>query len=325
MLCLGGRVFVPAALVGALACGEATSTSATPTPMENTPATTGGGRAASVSAGSVASTGAGAGPEGPIGGDRPVVVHAPPSYDPSRPAPLLLLLHGYSASGALQELYLDLGTEAAARGYVFAHPNGTTDKTGLEFWNATDACCNFFDSKVDDSAYLAKVIAEIRQAFNVDGKRIYLMGHSNGGFMSHRMACEHADVIASNATLAGSQFEDQSLCTPSAAVSALVMHGTLDPVILYGGGNLFGHAYPSALATAEDWASHDGCPSAPTSAANLDLTLVPGAETKVTRWSGCHNGTSVEHWRIDGATHVPLFKASFKAALFDFFDAHPKP
>jgi len=290
---------------------------------------TGGGAGGASSAAAVTASSSGSsggGLLGPIGGERPVTVQVPPGYDPAKPAPLLVLLHGYIAGGGLQELYLDLEPEAAARGYLFAQPFGTTDKTGLPFWNATDACCNFYGSTVDDSGYLATVVAQIQAVFSVDPKRVYLVGHSNGSFMSHRMACEHAGAIAAIATLAGSTYADPAACTPSEPVSALVMHGTLDPVILYGGGNLFGNDYPGAFETARTWADLDGCGKDPLDALpRLDLVGTPLDETTVTRWVGCDGGVEVEHWRIEGATHVPLFKPSFKKALFNFLDAHPKP
>ena len=49
------------------------------------------------------------------------------------------------------------------------------------FWNASDACCNFFESEVDDSGYIRSIIDDMKQVFNVDRNRIYLIGHSNGG------------------------------------------------------------------------------------------------------------------------------------------------
>jgi polyhydroxybutyrate depolymerase len=298
-------------------------------------ALTGGGgtTAASGSVASVAvttnststSASSASGQMGPIGGDRPVKVHVPPSYDSKLSSPLLLMLHGYSASGDLQELYLSIGKEAGARGYLFAHPDGTIDSTGMHFWNATNACCDLFKKGIDDSTYLSTVIAQIKQSYNVDPKRVYLVGHSNGGFMSHRMACDHSDQIAAIASLAGSSWKDPSMCKPKDPMHVLVMHGTLDAVILYGGGSLFGNAYPGAMGTAESWAALEGCaPTANESLQALDLTGISSKETKVLRWNGCKLGGSVEHWRIEGSGHVPLFNANFKSALFDFFEGHPK-
>jgi hypothetical protein len=41
-----------------------------------------------------------------VGGLRPAPVIIPPNYNPSTPTPLLILLHGYSANGLMQESYL---------------------------------------------------------------------------------------------------------------------------------------------------------------------------------------------------------------------------
>jgi polyhydroxybutyrate depolymerase len=91
-----------------------------------------------------------------------VTVRVPAGYDPAVPAPLLIRLHGYGGSGDGSESYLSLGRVAAARGMLYAHPDGTADGDGSRFWNATDACCDFDRSGVDDAAYLAGVIARSR-------------------------------------------------------------------------------------------------------------------------------------------------------------------
>ena len=129
----------------------------------------------------------------------------------------------------------------------------------LRFWNATDACCNFFGSNVDDSGYLRNLIDEIARQLNVNARRIHIMGHSNGGFMAYRMACDHADLLGSIISLAGASFEDPSRCGPSGPVHTLQIHGTADTVVLYNGGDFFGQIYPSAVGSAQRWATYDGC------------------------------------------------------------------
>ncbi len=101
-------------------------------------------------------------------------------------------------------------SEAEKRGLLYAVPDGTTDTRGDRFWNATAACCNFYGSTVDDSTYLTEVIAAVSARYSVDPARVYLAGHSNGAFMSFRMACEHADLIAAIAVLNGAMVNDVS-------------------------------------------------------------------------------------------------------------------
>jgi len=126
-----------------------------------------------------------------IGDDRPVTVRMPTGGEPGTAPGLLILLHGYSGDGERQESWMQLGPIADGRGLIYLHPDGTADTSTARFWNATDACCNRFDIEVDDSAYLAGLIDDVKARVAVDAKRIYIVGYSNGGFMSYRMACDH--------------------------------------------------------------------------------------------------------------------------------------
>src|SRR5512135_1253101 len=128
------------------------------------------------------SHGGSSGPRTVFGGNRPVTLQIPPSYDGSTPAPLLILLHGYGVNGAVEENYLGLSALVATNGVFLAAPNGLIDQTGSPFWNATDACCNFYGSTVDDVAYLRGLIRDISHDYKIDPKRVYLWGHSNGAF-----------------------------------------------------------------------------------------------------------------------------------------------
>jgi len=290
-----------------------------------------GGTGASTGTGG--STGTGTDTGGAIGGDRPVDVHVPPTYTPGTALPLVMMLHGYSADAQEEEIYLGITAQADKRGFIYATPNGTVDKGGLRFWNASDACCDLYGTGVDDSTYLSTVITEIKARYTIDPKRVYLVGHSNGGFMSYRMACDHADQVTAIVSLAGAMPTDVTLCKPSAPVSILEIHGTADTVIAYAGGTIpqLGSGkvvpYPGATTSVSDWVTLDGCSAtADTTAPPLDLdSVLPGDETTVTKYDGCKPGGHAELWSIMGGSHIPNLSAAFTPDLIQFLYDHPRP
>jgi polyhydroxybutyrate depolymerase len=257
------------------------------------------------------------------GGDRPVTVEVPPGYDPTVPAPLLILLHGFTASGLLQEIYFQLGPIAEERGMFYAHPDGTVNADGSRFWNATDACCDFDGTGVDDSGYLAGLVDEIAATVNVDPSRVYFAGHSNGGYMSYRMACDHADRIAAIVTLAGAMWKDSSKCGASEPVSVLQVHGDQDASVAYEDTA----EHPGALESVAYWAKLGGCGDTPVADSDLlDLDDgIAGADTRVERFEGCDAGLGMELWTIEGGSHIPELLPAFGTGAVDFLLAHPKP
>jgi pimeloyl-ACP methyl ester carboxylesterase len=177
---------------------------------------------------------------------------------------------------------------------------------------------------------LRALIEQVQLQLNIDSRSIHMFGHSNGGFMSYRMACDYADLIASIASLAGATYSDPLLCTPTEPVHVLQMHGTADTVIQYGGGVVpfpGGGAYPGAVETVEQWGFADGCSSGFVTLPSLDLDAgIPGLETTVRQYaSDCLPGGSGELWTIVGGNHLPMFSAGFSPSVVEFLLAHPKP
>jgi len=263
-----------------------------------------------------------------FGGSRPVTLGVPPTYDNNTPTPLLIVLHGYSATG-LEEEYL-LGLQQLVTddpGVLVAAPNGTVDDAGNQFWNATDACCNFDHSTVDDVGYITGLITDISIEWNVDPKRVYIMGHSNGGFMAYRMACDHPELLGAIVALAGDTYANPSMCQPSQAVSVLQIQGNNDIEIDYGGGAIDGVTYPGALTTIKTWAGYDHCSGTLVSAGDnvqLDSTL-PGGDTWLEHESSCPAGIDVALWTIDGGSHIPAVVPDFHEDVWAWMKAHPKP
>ena len=264
---------------------------------------------------------------------RPVNLYVPSGYDVQRPMPLVILLHLLTYTGDMQESYMKLRPLAEGLGFLYCYPDGTTNQLGYQFWNATDACCDFWNTGVDDAGNLRGVIEQIAGRFAVDRKRIYLVGHLNGGFMAYRMACQSADLIAGIASMNGATFLAPNRYVPSEAVNILHIHTTDDSVVPYGGGivNIDGVPkmlpYPGAKESVKIWAGYNGSSGLITEKApSMDLVQdVAGLDTVVTRYTNCPPGGAVELWTINGGGHFPTFSSQFSPLVIDWLLAHPKP
>ncbi len=258
-------------------------------------------------------------------GELPVTV--PANYDAGSPAPLIVLLHGYTSSGAGQDSYMGFSAIADTYGFLLVSPDGDKESGGDEnrFWNASSACCNFFQSEVDDSAYILSIINEVKADFNVDSNRVYLIGHSNGGFMSYRAAYDHSETIAAVASLAGASHVDMR-SAPENPVHVLQIHGTSDGTIAYEGADIGGNAYPSAKDTVAQWAEYNGCEAKANERELRDLVAnLEGHESSVMVFNqGCKAGGSSELWTIADGSHVPAFSDTFAEQVVEWLLAHPK-
>ena len=121
----------------------------------------------------------------------------------------------------------------------------------MRYWNATDACCQNVASAtpVDDVSYILGLIDEAILNYGADPDGVVITGLSNGGFMSHRMACEAGGSIRAIVALNGVTWDDFSKCPDTGRPDILHVHSTADGVIAYNGGAIWGIDYPSATET----------------------------------------------------------------------------
>jgi polyhydroxybutyrate depolymerase len=255
---------------------------------------------------------------------RPYVMHAPPKHDEK--APLLVVMHGFGSDHANVDGHLHASEVGDAHGFFVALPDGTANKRGSRFWNATDACCDFGNTGVDDVAYLDAILDDAIARYPIDPARVYLTGFSNGAFMSHRYACDRAERVAAIVAFAGDPWKDESRCAPKVPVAVLQVHGDDDPIVHYDGGrtsdspalrnvdpNRAG-AYPAARDAVAMWSKKDGCPAPP--------STTEGARDAVLAWSGCAQGSEVQLWTRHGAPHVFDVTRDDMERVWAFLSAH---
>jgi polyhydroxybutyrate depolymerase len=256
-----------------------------------------------------------------LGGARPVRMSVPDAYDGVTPLPLIVLLHGHGVSGRLQDAYWQLSAYTSAHGIFTLAPDGRVDAAGERYWDANDL---YYTGGDEDVVYLMGLVDEAERLYAIDPSAVYFVGHSNGGLMSYRLACDHADRIAAIGVMAGTTWVDESRCGATEPVSVLHIHGTADDLVPFDGNATM----PGARETIERWATRAGCDLATTvDGAPFDLeTSIPGPETTVLEWqAGCAPGIGLELWTIPGGQHIPAIASDYAERLVAWLLAHRKP
>jgi polyhydroxybutyrate depolymerase len=185
-----------------------------------------------------------------IGGrNRTFLVHVPPSYTGLIPVPLVLDLHGLGSNSSQQAGLSGFREKSDEAGFIVAWPQGVRNS-----WNAYGCCGTADFLRIDDPAFLRAVVGRLGQLGSIDDSRIYITGLSNGGFMTHRMACEAADIFAAAAPVSAPLNTNALTCRPSRPITVVAFHGLNDGIVPYGGG-----IFQSAQNSLTTWASIDGC------------------------------------------------------------------
>jgi polyhydroxybutyrate depolymerase len=230
-------------------------------------------------------------------------VHVPPGYDGSVPVPLVLDFHGYTSNPMEQASTSGLRSISNAEGFLIAYPRGYDEDDVELSWNAGICCPPAMDEGLDDVGLARAIVASIAVQANVDLGRVYATGLSNGGALSHRIACEAASTFAAVASVAAPLFlEPFSLCQPSRPVPVLHFAGLTDGVVPYSGGVspvLPWLTVPSSPSSHAFWAATNDCTGSPTVE-----SLPDGASCET--YETCDGGAKVGFCSIHGTQGFPF-------------------
>jgi polyhydroxybutyrate depolymerase len=222
-------------------------------------------------------------------------LYIPSIYNVNNPAcPLIINLHGYTSNASDQQSYTNFMPIADTANFLMVYPQGTLDNTNTTFWNA-----GVNNGLVDDIGFLSNLIDTLAAHYTIDLNRVYSTGLSNGGFMSHVLACKLNNKIAAVAAVAGTFFTYQFPYSPGKAVPVMHIHGTNDPTVPYAGQSTM----VSAENTVNFWVTNNNCNTTPiyTAVPNSNTTDQSTAEHYV--YANGTNNSTVEFFKIIGGAH----------------------
>ncbi len=220
------------------------------------------------------------------GATRDFYVQVPDGYDPNTPTPVVFDFHGRLFTARLQMGLTHLRRVADDEGFIVVHGEGIG-----RTWNGGLCCGEAMQQDVDDVGFVAAMLDALEANLCVDTHRVYATGMSNGGFLSHRLACELSDRITAIAPVAG--VLGIAGCAPGRAVPVLHFHGTDDALVSYDGFN----GFLSVQGSTDGWVQRNGCGA--TGVVDLQID-----DVTCRTWSGCDDGAEVRLCTIDGGGHT---------------------
>lgn len=266
--------------------------------------------------------------------ERSYVLYTPASVNWNKLVPVVLVFHGGTGNAESAIRMSGFNDVADKNGFLAVYPNGTgrLNDDKILTWNGGECCGYAQTNQTDDVGFVRALIADLQTVAAIDTDRIYATGMSNGGIMSHRLACEAANLIAAIAPVAGTL--NVSPCTPSRPVSVIEFHGTDDQHLPYEGGvgpeSLVGVDFVSVQDSLDFWTTFNGCDPQPQTDSFADI--------QHESWATCKGFTSVELYTIIDGGHTwpggeagrpradqPTQSISASELIWAFFEAHPKP
>lgn len=236
---------------------------------------------------------------------RTYFVHIPASYKKDTPMPVVLNFHGGGGNAQNQMRQSGMEKKSDEAGFILVCPEGTGRVVAGQLvatWNAGRCCGTASRDNVDDVGFVSKLIDDLAAKYNIDKKRVYATGISNGALISYRLACELSDKIAAIAPVAAQDAFDN--CRPLRPVSIMHFHGTADPAAAYNGGHCGGRMpgdpgwdCSSVENYIEEWRTIDRCPE------QSKVTYQKGEVTCVT-YGPCDRNTEVTLCTIGGGGHT---------------------
>lgn len=179
---------------------------------------------------------------------RKFIIHVPVEYDASQPTPVVFMFHGTNGSGEAVYESTHWAKKADEVTAIVVFPSSwryflITENDDAAKWNdaGMDRLVSPDTELKDDVKFTRMMLNLLRVTFNVDEKRIFATGFSNGGgFVTTRLMMEMSDTFAAFSTSgSGTKLSESwfaATMPPKVSRSYYSIMGTQDDVISAGQG-----------------------------------------------------------------------------------------
>ncbi len=233
--------------------------------------------------------------------DRSFEIYLPEGYDGNQAYPLLLVLHGRYGTGEACMKQYGMNAVADQHGFIVVYPNGYEKS-----WNDGRGEGPAFENNVDDVGFIEKILDHMEFNYNINDKKVYTSGMSNGGFMSMRLGCELSHRFTAVGSVAATMALDPgSWCSPSREVPVILIGGVADPIVPYDGGQISGGSSCVGFEEAfEFWKDNANCTSTESSELWNDQFPDDGTQVRKRWFTSCDNNVQVQLYEIIGGGHT---------------------
>jgi polyhydroxybutyrate depolymerase len=193
---------------------------------------------------------------------RTYLLYVPKSYDPAKPAPLVISLHALGVWPAAQQDITHWNKLADMYGFIVVYPSGTGVPKLWRMRTEPDSKNNV----MKDVRFISDLIDKLEANYNIDPARIYANGFSNGGGMAFVLSCRLSQRIAAVGAVSAAEVLPWSWCGEARPLPMIAFHGTADTIVPYGGGpsKFFKIPFPALPSWAASWAQRNQCKREPT-------------------------------------------------------------
>jgi polyhydroxybutyrate depolymerase len=240
-------------------------------------------------------------------------VHIPLSHNKTKPAPLVIALHGGggTAEKMVEHTLGGFNKLSDKEGFIVVYPDGI-GKNWNDGRSKEETKHRAHEENIDDTGFISALIDYFIKEHNINPKCVYVTGISNGAIMSYRLACELNDKIAAIAPVDGNMSQNFfPRCSPSKPISVLAINNVKDPLVPWNGGDIRG---PSGLKklgkvlsvaqTIEFWVKHNECSPSPTITEEPDRDPKDGTRVRREVYGGGKDSTEVILYAIEGGGHT---------------------